>query len=611
MLVVDDNMFKLAKMQEALLKVSGSNREENLNNYIKTVLEIDTRAYDDLLKEIKHIDEHNQTLENELQFLEKIKKTYDQLLELQMSFKRVCELYSDKELELSDLSQLNIEYIDDRINAITGYLTNLRNIDKNKEKLESLSDQLVIEEKKKISLDNKLLEMESILRNNFIYAEGRFIDNGKLQYASVISEYKELGFDFNKLLSDTVFLSDTLNEFEKKKVELSESVKAAEICYNSVLSLESKQILNEINKEFVLIKYKLVMLKILKILSCNYVEYEDVLKKREQLLDLINYRLSCMETLGIKISIDPFGRTKVREQLETILSLNDNSKTINKIRKEISLLSSRVDEMLKENSGYLAVLSDTRNLIESKVSFNDVDTTSIVFDFEDMLVKKEITPNQVVDIRNISDKLNMYIIGQKTSSVLKRVNQMINNKLEKEIEVKTNVVPELVIVPSASLEEEIKFDFDDEIREEEFQDSSLDEEDDIVVDLPLDMVEDVKVQTQHEEPLFVENADDMFVNVVPFVEPELFTDRSDESVTKNENADDQNNEISHLENMVDNEDSALQFDYTEEEMPDAFWVTQGEDTNDDDYVIPSFDEQVQMLINSENLGSSKTKKKVA
>ena len=160
MLVVDDNMFKLAKMQETLLKVSGSNREENLNNYIKTVLEIDAKAYDDLLKEIKNIDGHNQTLEIELQFLEKIKKIYNQLLELQMSFKRVCELYSDKELELSDLSQLNIEYIDERINTITGYLTNLTNVDKNKERLKNLSDQLVVEEKRKISLDNVIHVMK-------------------------------------------------------------------------------------------------------------------------------------------------------------------------------------------------------------------------------------------------------------------------------------------------------------------------------------------------------------------------------------------------------------------------------------------------------------------
>ena len=39
MLVIDENMFRLAKMQETLLKVSNSNRDENLNNYKKLVKE--------------------------------------------------------------------------------------------------------------------------------------------------------------------------------------------------------------------------------------------------------------------------------------------------------------------------------------------------------------------------------------------------------------------------------------------------------------------------------------------------------------------------------------------------------------------------------------------
>ena len=42
-------------------------------NYKKTVAQIDTQAFADILEELKHIDEHNQSLEDEVQYLERIK----------------------------------------------------------------------------------------------------------------------------------------------------------------------------------------------------------------------------------------------------------------------------------------------------------------------------------------------------------------------------------------------------------------------------------------------------------------------------------------------------------------------------------------------------------
>ena len=79
---------------------------------------IDEDTFFILLSEIKQIDEHNQNLEDELQFLEQIKSSYQQLLEQQLGYKRVCESYGENNLKLSDLSQIDIDYIDKRINNI-------------------------------------------------------------------------------------------------------------------------------------------------------------------------------------------------------------------------------------------------------------------------------------------------------------------------------------------------------------------------------------------------------------------------------------------------------------------------------------------------------------
>ena len=66
-----------------------------------------------------------QNLEEEIQFLEAIKDNYNQLMELQLGFRKVCELYGAKELKLSDLSQLNIDYVDNRINTRNYFFSKL------------------------------------------------------------------------------------------------------------------------------------------------------------------------------------------------------------------------------------------------------------------------------------------------------------------------------------------------------------------------------------------------------------------------------------------------------------------------------------------------------
>ena len=254
MLIVDDNMFKLAKMQEALLKVSNSNVDDNLNKYKSTVIEIDKKAYDAVLEQSRHIDRHNQTLEEELDFLESIKNAYEQLFELQMSFKNICERYGDDTLQLSDLSKLNIEYIENRLNAIKGYLLNKKNIETNKEKLQDLNEQLVNEEKSKLTIDQKLLSLEDDLRNSFISAEGRNLKDGNLQYTSINAEYKKIDLDLELLLDNIDLLKEILLKVESEQIEAVEKVKAAEICYSSILTSESRQMLEDANIELLNVK---------------------------------------------------------------------------------------------------------------------------------------------------------------------------------------------------------------------------------------------------------------------------------------------------------------------------------------------------------------------
>ena len=607
MLAIDD-MKKLARMQEKLLERSFDDREANLEKYKNTVIQIDEYTFSELLSDLSQLDEHNQTLEDELPFLEQVKSSYDQLLEQQLSFKRVCDLYGDANLELSDLSQINIEYIENRINVINGYLINVKNIDNNKIKLQELNDKLVVEEKNKTFLNKELLEYEKLLRNNFVSAEGRYIVDGQLQYVSVVLEYDKLGYDFNQLLEDSQNLNELLSVVNNEKIEVEEKLKTAEICFNSIPNSESKQILDEINKEYVKIRYRLSMLKILELLSKNYDDYDLFKEKREKILDLIKYRMTCTEKLGIRVSIDPFSRTKVMEQLDMVISMTDNSKNINKIKKDIASLSERVEDMISQNDIYMSQINTIEDLIVNNTSISDIDISSVSLDIEDYFEEKTILDNQVVNVKSVPLQFYLDRARQKSIGVAKRVNEMINNvSLKEEEEI---LSPELVIVSQPVV-------IQDEVKEEEEIISSNENE------------EDSFEKEEKEDDVFNSvNDSDIFMTVEPFVEMPLFAERVDGSLKidtsdgvdefsfeKLEEVSDEkvsDLELEYTEELEDKKNNNLQLEYSndlEEKMPDAFWITQEDKKIDNNDVIPSFDDQVSALLADDN--DVKIKKLVA
>lgn len=641
MLVFDDKMLKLAKMQETLLKATTNNRQENLKKYKEIVIEIDKQAFSSLLDEIKKVNNHNQTLEDELQFMEMVSNYYNQLYELQLGFKKVCELYEDNELYLSDLSKIDIDYINARKNIIEGYLINQKNIETNKKKLEKLNETLIEEEKNKILLCKRLLDYEDTLRKNFINAEGRIVVDGKLQYISVISEYKKLDYDFKFLLDNKDNLEDILSKVNVEKNEIDEKYKTAEICYNTNPSSTSKGILEDISKEFFRIRYRLTMIKILELLSNDYEDYEQFKEKREKILDLIKYRMICLKNLGKHISIDPFARTKVEEQLNATSSFSDNSRKISKIKKEILELSNLIDEKTAQNRDYRINLNETKELIIDTVSMHDIVSLVDIPKSESIYFEEQrVSDNQVISIKNVKDDFNMSKTKQKTASVIKRVNQMMTVKVETEPTKKIEIVsPELVIVNEPLnivnnfLEEKIQTI--DESRDNDRLDTSLigrillpeepsedyigNELDDETTIEQEDVVEQ-KEKTINENILSSNYNSSIFETINPFEPMPLFEDRSDEDMSlldknvSNEKTDDNKEEQEELAVEVQEEiESNLEEEFTMgNDMPDAFWVTQSDETdkidNNKEEVL-SFDEQINALLSEEE--NTKTKKLVA
>lgn len=663
MLMIDDNMNRLAKMQESLLKVAKADRRYHLDNYIKNITEIDRIAFEELVKMMKDADKYNQTLEIELSYLEKIKETYNQLVELQMKYKSICEQYGEENLKLSDMSELKIEYVENRINAINGYLVNVENIDKNKKKIELLNEELVKEEKKREFLNKKLLIFEKKLKDDFICAQIKQVVFGRLESFSIISEYDKLGYDVSALVKHVDDLNNQIKNVNTYLSEITEKYETAKVCYSKFYDEENRRVMEEIEKEFYAIKYKYVMLKILKLLSQEVNSYDLVKLKRTEFTELVNERKECLEKLGIKNPLNILQAVDMDGQLEEINALVENVQRINDIRKEIGDLTDRTEEMINQNNDYLISLSDTKDLIESKISLNDFDITS----FDDIIAegaKNDEVPlsNQAVKVKDAPSKFRLNIAKQKAAGVIERVCKL--NKKEVEIvKTKEEYIPELVIGPKVELEEnkveeilidepiieipslslELSDDALDDLKiEDESKEKIVYEEIQVIepFEVPVLLNSNVEEKVDEQVEVIEDNSTlvektvntDIFETTTPFSEPVLFTDRTDNDtdnlmlgamkiisepamVPEIQAVPEVKEEVEVMPSVIEtpaNMEMVMPEPVISEEvMPDAFWVTEGTSsskTEDTESVELSFEEQINALLaenNNESVGKKR------
>ena len=635
MLDINEKDLKLLKMKEKMLEVNSGNLEDNLREYKKLATTIDKGYYDSIINRINESNYHSQTLEEELVFLEELEKEYQQLYELQCRFKNMYEQYSDEKLELSDIGSINIEGIRERISIISGYLINLKNIKDSKIALGELNEELISEEKIRKNISDRIVSLENALEQSFLNAEGRIfsIGTGSNLYTSVVSEYSKNDIDVKELLSNKENLVIKLKEATNDRTEKEDVLEAAQICYDSMPNKENKEILDSISVEAIKARYKLALLKMLELISRREDEYKIAKNKREDLKDLIKYRKKYLDDLGIKFSIDPFDRIRIDDQLEYINNIDDNSKKINAIKRKMTNISSRLEEMginndeLIEKLGYeYKLIID--NLSMSSINIDDVTESDVQYSFDNEEfddIKVEVQENQVVSMKDLSQEFRLSRAREKANGVIKRVSEMvIEPTLEETTDnVDDKVVPELLLVDVPNYHDEVDLFkqedmviFDEQPIVEEIKKDDLEEinvldkvdsfeQEDLVqfeqnpmfeerneniledintLDFVSDNEEDL-IGTERNEDIF-SDSDSVFQSIVPFEEVKMFSDKLDDIEPTEEVA--------------------------EDIMPDAFWVTQDSQelsNNIDDSEIISFDDQIDMLLSDSN--NSKVKRKVA
>lgn len=630
MIDINDKDFKLLKMTESLLSRVDDDRlrEDALDRYAILSKKIDEKSFQELVRRIKEY-EHNQTLEEELDELEEIDNSYIQLEETQYKFKNIYKMYTDKKLSLSELDEIDIEKIRNRKNLVLGYLVNKKNIQELKKQLEEWNEQLINEDKKRANARDKFKRLEDELRKSFVNAEGR--KETVSAYTSVRNEYEDNGMDLNKLIQDKEFMDETYRTITSRRQEKEELLETGKICYESNPSKENKEILNNLRMEAVKVRYQLSLIKIARLIASEMDEYDKLIDKREQLLDLIKKRVSYLGTLGKKFVVDPFGRVKIQEQLGYIeTSLEDNSKIIMRIRKSINEGSNRLEELINDNSTFLSELNtQDMEFICDKKKFEDINTSFVdIFDTkDDNDDEKMVLDNQVVSVRDTSQEFRTNIVREKTSGVIRRVYEMIMN--EEIPDSKMEEAPQLVM-------EEVDNDIEDILDDKTTQPADdMFELDDISSDTydsdkhdgiisSGSFVDKDNSNIKEEKPIvsipheYLDKINDqsLFENNEgnPFESIKLFDDKASNSLDKTKG----NRENMSMEDVVslrDNKDNSASFkldsfpqtesqeledegmEKLESELPDAFWITNSNSSPAEDNVtkIDSIDEQVKKL----------------
>lgn len=589
MVDINDNDYKLLKMNESLLSKLSSDDikfKETIDTYKELAIKIDRSNYNDFIDKINNYS-NNQSLQEELEYLDELENGYGQLNEMQCRFRSIYSTYGlDDDFKLSDLGSIDIDGIRERRNLISGYLINNKNIADSKKKLDEYNDKLISLNKEEKENSKRYQYLEEELKRMFLDAEGRIIDSS-MKYTSVKMEYSDNEFDLGKLLEDSELLEQTFKQVLSAEMEQKEVLKAVDICYDKMPTKENRETRDVTRIDTVKANYRLALIKIVRLISHYENTYDKIVEKREQLRDLIKKRTEYLNILGKRYAVDPFGRIKIDEQLNYIkTNLRDNAREISRVRKLINEVSNRLDEMTSKNNSFLTELNSSDiSFIKDTTSLSDISV-----ELDDDLIEqiKVYLDNQVANVRDISSEFKIDRVHEKTDGVISRVYQMISNDTKSE---KTSTYnPELVVENDDSnlLDNDNASIFDDSDLFDIESDEPMFEFDNIggTEYLADDSAGSMEIEKEQEDSnLFHDNGDSPFENII------FFDDKVGD--TKEEIFPQLDTTSSYQLSEVKKEEAVVN-EIDDMRMPEVFWKTETKDDNNSEEV-ESLDEQIKKL----------------
>lgn len=595
------NLTKLLKMKAKALEVNPIVSEKDLQEYASLVTEIDNFEYLEFISKVKQITFHNNSLEEEISYLKELDVAYKSLEEKQLLYQETYAKYTDKSLTLSDLSVIDIVAIRARIETIDEYLSNLNSIEICHQKLEHYSNKLADAEQMKIRISEIIKRLENELCFAFLNSKGQLSILGNSEPTSTVNEYQKVDLDIELLLKDSNLINKYIDETSQQIKEEEENLKASEICHRALPTKESGDLLASINKKITRLRYKSTLLSIASIIANKQTELSKSIIKRENLLNLIDYRVNCLKNLSIHFLIDPLSRIKIASQLDKLTAFNDPAQEINDIRTLINQISVTLNGLDNKNKELKALLAKSISYITISNESSEKYLPKNNYSFPRIVVM--VKPNQVIAIKDISSDLNLRILKEKTYNVIHRIMKMLRSELPDKA---TYIEP----IPYNDTDKDFIGDSqsDIDLKLEDIHSSLpyFEQEDIIFSDVGIEK------EVSNDGTLFEDFATEPFQPIV------LFNDKKEEESINNSITDVKMD--SHPEFILDTPQifpdlmNKTVSEIENNEEVDNFWPTKIETVQDDESQnIVSFDEQLRILRENEKQQSEqqKIKKKVA
>ena len=380
-------------------------------------------------------------------------------------------------------------------------------------------------------------------------------------------------------------------------------------------SSENLLVYHDIDVDAAKVRYKLILLRIATLIAEEAEDYTGALEKRMEIDSLNSVRKECLNKIGIKLSIDSFSRIRLKEQINILQALGDNSKEIAVIRENIDNYNTLIEQRISQNNEFMLTINDNVEFIKDDTSFvNIVEDNNV-----DVIKVANLTDsnylNKVIKVSDLSDNFMYDIVKQKTAGVINRVNEVYNGV---PVSVSEDITsPELLVVPSSDLDND---DNKDLFNEYDVEAETIDTLDDVFPTNTEDNIFSPKIEGDifsSEQPVVDNTPDTIFNDTIPFESAPLFSDRYDDNIfdapketpiAENATTIDINSKESKQQDIgvLNNEDVSV----NENKMPELFWPSQEEQVqpviNNNENIL-SFDEQINALMNEE----PKVKRKVA
>ena len=557
MLVIDDSKKNFLNMKAKMLELSAGDFEENLTDYRRTALEIDWECYQSIVDKIKNTDYNHLSLEEQIKFYTEIVDDYNQLNELQCDYRNVYTKYSDgQELALSNLDNIFIDAIKNRISQIEGYLMNTKNLKSNKIELGRLNKELIDATKQKNSVREKIFNIRRRLKDDII-------NGGIGEEFNISSELKKYGIELKEIINDMDLLDRVYGDRKKQRDDAEEVLNLALILPNrddAICQLYASQLLRN--------NYVFNLVELVKEIYTDQDDYDLFKDSLYKIADLVKEIKNGLRELNGRIN-NSFDYIKIKNYIEIFEKTKDYATDIDNITKTMTYLSEMIDNMEKKNNELLlsinkelVMLTENINTIYMDISKEEEHEDESKSDIFKLLHLEDVKDNQVIKLADIKSNFNISRVIEKTRGVINRVYGMFfSGNKNRDV----GSVPELVIEKKENM-------------------PSLEN--------PTANYEKRNVNIEFNE-------------MEPFVAPQLFDDRKDSSIFDNKNDDkmliDFSNDMpinNFIKQVKDREDVTNE---EEVKMPELFWTPKEE--NNTSLSLPrakSFDEQLEESMNSNN-----------